>query len=312
MAKWEELPIADRAQYMRVAVQNGYRDIRTIREAYNKYAEGGLEDEYNRWLDNNHEYRLFDDILREGANPYQTFNYMGNEEDKGVALRNKSGRMFRDYRDQEETYLDRTLPTVTVRPNSYENGGFINPYSTGHRYTESSECAYFSNHTLNDHGYMMSGNAWTPRGGDIIFNGFDELEKPDTYDEASYDKYALDAADNVFNHFNTRKTLDPNKVYTVNMYHASSKKKERAFNEGDSVYGTHTGYLNYEPNTDTWYVTHNIDGVIHKDRFGDLQRKGNTNRVTAIFEPRKNTILNRTLTWLGFADGGILDTLASP
>lgn len=41
MAKWEELPIADRAQYMRVAIQNGYRDIRSIREAYNRYAEGG-------------------------------------------------------------------------------------------------------------------------------------------------------------------------------------------------------------------------------------------------------------------------------
>lgn len=41
MTKWEELPIADRAQYMRVAVQNGYRDIRSIREAYNRYAEGG-------------------------------------------------------------------------------------------------------------------------------------------------------------------------------------------------------------------------------------------------------------------------------
>ena len=41
MAKWEELPIADRAQYMKLAVQNGYRDIRSIREAYNRYAEGG-------------------------------------------------------------------------------------------------------------------------------------------------------------------------------------------------------------------------------------------------------------------------------
>lgn len=50
MAKWEELPIADRAQYMRLAVQNGYRDIRTIREAYNKYAEGGnlYSDEENK------------------------------------------------------------------------------------------------------------------------------------------------------------------------------------------------------------------------------------------------------------------------
>ena len=41
MAKWEELPIADRAQYMKLAAQNGYRDIRSIREAYNIYAEGG-------------------------------------------------------------------------------------------------------------------------------------------------------------------------------------------------------------------------------------------------------------------------------
>ena len=41
MAKWEELPIADRAQYMKLAVQNGYRDIRSIREAYNIYANGG-------------------------------------------------------------------------------------------------------------------------------------------------------------------------------------------------------------------------------------------------------------------------------
>lgn len=41
MAKWEELPIADRAAYMRVAVKNGYRDIRSIREAYNEYADGG-------------------------------------------------------------------------------------------------------------------------------------------------------------------------------------------------------------------------------------------------------------------------------
>ena len=41
MAKWEELPLANRAQYMKLAVQNGYRDIRSIREAYNIYANGG-------------------------------------------------------------------------------------------------------------------------------------------------------------------------------------------------------------------------------------------------------------------------------
>ena len=41
MAKWEELSMQDRAKYMKLAVQNGYRDIRSIREAYNIYAEGG-------------------------------------------------------------------------------------------------------------------------------------------------------------------------------------------------------------------------------------------------------------------------------
>lgn len=44
MTKWEELSMRDRSQYMRLAVQNGYRDIRTIREAYNKYAEGGTKE----------------------------------------------------------------------------------------------------------------------------------------------------------------------------------------------------------------------------------------------------------------------------
>lgn len=51
MAKWEELSMQDRAKYMKLAVQNGYRDIRSIREAYNIYAEGGTkgspEDENN-------------------------------------------------------------------------------------------------------------------------------------------------------------------------------------------------------------------------------------------------------------------------
>ena len=48
MAKWEELPIADRAKYMEIAVKNGYRDIRSIREAYNKYAKGGPKEDNTR------------------------------------------------------------------------------------------------------------------------------------------------------------------------------------------------------------------------------------------------------------------------
>ena len=220
MAKWEELPIASRAQYMKLAVQNGYRDIRSIREAYNIYAEGGTkedpEDEYNKWLenearlnskiwgmpydkvlqqmrndnsynyrkfyelqkanpnnpeyqrdlngnahyndigksvyhptasiysyysgrkdpkwnptgakfgewvDNNHEYRLSNDMLRAGSNPYETFDYLGDSEEEGVRLRNEKGRRFRDYREPEETYIEGVLPTIIIKGRRFDNGG---------------------------------------------------------------------------------------------------------------------------------------------------------------------------------------------
>ena len=220
MAKWEELSMRDRSQYMRLAVQNGYRDIRSIREAYNIYAEGGTkedpEDEYNKWLenearlnskiwgmpydkvlqqmrndnsynyrkfyelqkanpnnpeyqrdlngnahyndigksvyhptasiysyysgrkdpkwnptgakfgewvDNNHEYRLSNDMLRAGSNPYETFDYLGDSEEEGVRLRNEKGRRFRDYREPEETYIEGVLPTIIIKGRRFDNGG---------------------------------------------------------------------------------------------------------------------------------------------------------------------------------------------
>lgn len=188
----------------------------------------------------------------------------------------------------------------------YTTGGFVNPYKHGDKYKDSEECAYFSNHTLNDQGYMMSGNAWTPRGADIIFNGFEGKTKPETFDENSYNQYLTSAVKNVYDNFNTRDTLNPNQVYIVNMFYAPSKSKEKAFNEGNNVYGTHTGYLSYDKNDDNWYVTHNIHGTVHKQRFGSLQNpKGNIG-VTAIYQPRKETIFNRVKTKLGFKQGGTL------
>lgn len=188
----------------------------------------------------------------------------------------------------------------------YTTGGFVNPYKHGDKYKDSEECAYFSNHTLNDQGYMMSGNAWTPRGADIIFNGFEGKTKPENFDENSYNQYLTSAVKNVYDNFNTRDTLNPNQVYTVNMFYAPSTNKEKAFNEGNNVYGTHTGYLSYDKNDDNWYVTHNIHGTVHKQRFGSLQNpKGNIG-VTAIYQPRKETFFNRVKTKLGFKQGGIL------
>ena len=220
MAKWEELSMMDRAKYMKLAVQNGYRDIRSIREAYNIYAEGGIkgspEDGYNKWLeneamlnskiwgvsykealehmkndrsydyrkfyelqkanpnnpeyqrdlngnahyndigksiyhptasiysyysgkkdpkwnptgakfgewvDNNHEYRLSNDMLRAGANPYETFDYLSTNEINGVRLRDERGKRFRDYRESEETYIEGVLPAITINGRRFDNGG---------------------------------------------------------------------------------------------------------------------------------------------------------------------------------------------
>ena len=78
------------------------------------------------------------------------------------------------------------------------------------------------------------------------------------------------------------------------MFYKDSPNKEKAFTEGfDNSYGTHTGFLNYEPSDDTWYVTHNIHGKIHKDKFGALQNSKSNIGVTAIYQPRKNSIYNR-------------------
>ena len=104
---------------------------------------------------------------------------------------------------------------------------------------------------------------------------------------------------------NDKFALNPNLVYPVNMFYAPSPNKEKAYTEGDSVYGTHTGYLSYDKKDDTWYVTHNIHGKIHKDRFGNLQNSKGNIGVTAIYKPRKNTLFNRVRTRLGFRNGGL-------
>lgn len=38
---WENLPMRDRATIIRLGVQSGLRDINSIKETYNKFADGG-------------------------------------------------------------------------------------------------------------------------------------------------------------------------------------------------------------------------------------------------------------------------------
>ena len=246
MAKWEELPIADRAKYMEIAVKNGYRDIRSIKEAYNQYAKGGPKDGYKEWLENEalqnsklwgvsydealnqmkndksynyrkfyelqkanpdnpeyqrdlegnahyndvgksvyhptastgsyysgkkdpkwnptgakfgewlnngHEYRMSDDMLRVGASPYDTMNYLSEAEDKGVRLRDQRGLMFRDYREPEETYIEGVLPEVTItEKKKHSNGG--NLFETGGTKNDNRKKTKYSPETMS--GFITS------------------------------------------------------------------------------------------------------------------------------------------------------------
>jgi len=38
---WENLPMRDRAIIIRLGVQSGLRDVNSIKETYNKFADGG-------------------------------------------------------------------------------------------------------------------------------------------------------------------------------------------------------------------------------------------------------------------------------
>ena len=49
---WEALSMKDRASFIKLAVQNGYKDIGSIRSLYNKYQDGGPTNNYNAVLYN--------------------------------------------------------------------------------------------------------------------------------------------------------------------------------------------------------------------------------------------------------------------
>ena len=52
MNEWNKLSMADRAAYIKLGIDNGITDLATIRDTYNKFAEGGstkwtMQDETN-------------------------------------------------------------------------------------------------------------------------------------------------------------------------------------------------------------------------------------------------------------------------
>ena len=42
---WDNLSIKDKAKYIEFAVKNGYKDLDIIKDAYNKFANGGPKED---------------------------------------------------------------------------------------------------------------------------------------------------------------------------------------------------------------------------------------------------------------------------
>ena len=152
--------------------------------------------------------------------------------------------------------------------------------------TDTDQCAKYRNNMLKKYGINAWGNAWQ-EGGTPIFNGFvhSGVTKPKVYDRNAVQKYNEAASEAVLRQFKSQ-TLDPSKVYTVNMYYRGSEAQPIAFRDGEnSMTGTHTGLLIYK--NGNWYVNHNIHGIVHEEKFTKLQGRNTGKRygVTAISDP---------------------------
>lgn len=202
------------------------------------------------------------------------------------------------------------LPTIRQKYNEFAEGG--NLYQSGGGIkggkkkgdkVDTTQCAAWSNGLLRENGYMPYGNAWALGNVDMLFNGFDSIPRPESFDKTAVERYNHAASDNVYRNFDS-KTLDKNKPYVVNMFYNDSPALEDAYNQGKGVTGTHTGVLTWEEPANRWMVTHNVHGTIHQEPFGKLQNGNNQYGVTAVYAPRKENAWNKVRGFFGFAEGG--------
>lgn len=196
----------------------------------------------------------------------------------------------------------------------FKQGGNIQLFQKGgvKRYknydkTDKEECAEFSNNDLRKLGHLIYGNAWNLQNADLLYSGYNNNVRPRKWNLKDVEKYNADASDNFYKNFDSR-TLDKEKQYAVNMYYKGSPSQETAYNDGrDGIAGTHTGYIQYNDDLNRWDLIHNIHRTVHVDPFTETQGSGKQYGVTAIFEPRKNTFINRVKDIFGFQNGGTID-----
>ena len=82
MNEWNKLSMADRAAYIKLGIDNGITDLATIRDTYNKFAEGGyVREQNNNPIAFDEEGNLVDQVTGEkGTMMLPNFNVYGNKD----------------------------------------------------------------------------------------------------------------------------------------------------------------------------------------------------------------------------------------
>ena len=285
---WKDLTMSQRAEVIQMAVNNGMRDLNQIRSFYDesirsrRFGEGG-----SIHIDPSKK-GTFTAAASKHGKSVQEFasQVLAHPENYSPAMRKKANFA----RNSRKWKHDLGGPIVEATY-SYQTGGGLKRkagYKAGDK-AGTDQCATWSNGVLRANNYGVYGNAWNLTGVDPVFNGYEGLRRPDTYNKDSVEMYNHAATSNVFKNFDS-KTLDKSIPYVVNMFYNGSPYQETAYNEGTGVAGTHTGLLTWEGDDKNgqWMVTHNINDKIHQEPFLSLQSKQNKYGVTAISSPKKS------------------------
>lgn len=84
---WDDLSMTERAEMMRVAVNNGITDLPTIRQKYDEFAEGGPKRDYNTWKKLIHDYKGLD---VDNDKTYDYLSYYNNHTDEAWDMLNNA------------------------------------------------------------------------------------------------------------------------------------------------------------------------------------------------------------------------------
>lgn len=199
-------------------------------------------------------------------------------------------------------------PTQETTTNEPEQVNPMNPYGTYIAWTPKYKkgencgvdgCAKYANDSLREHkdakGRILytydniGGHAWTRlmsgKNSKMIYSGYDSEDYDrNNFSNAASDARNFKAADRLLKEFDS-KTLDPNKVYMVNMFYKGSPARKQAWEEAvGGTTGTHTGNLYFNKDTNKWHVSHNIHGTVYDDDFIKIQGSRGRYGVTAIAE----------------------------